>query len=136
MRTRILLVSALVFLLPLIAEAAGAPKTFKELANQTFTLLTSGIATLIALGIVIYLWSIASNIAKAQEGFSNAGYRTAILWGIIIIFVMVSVIGIVRLIGTTLFQNGGNAPAQQQVAPSSLLNSINYPRTGESNENV
>ena len=60
---------------------------------------------------------------KLSEGDAGA-YRAYIFWGIIIIFVMVSIMGIVRLIGGTLFQGGGSAKpaAPQQVAPTSLLN--------------
>jgi len=121
MRTRIILLSVLLVTLPILAEAAGAPRTFKELADQVFTLLAAGVATIVALGIVIYIWGIASNIMKAEEGFSNAQYRNTIFWGIIIVFVMVSAMGIVRLIGTTLFQ-GGEQSSPQQSAPTSLLN--------------
>jgi len=119
MKFRIFLFAAALSV-PFIAEAAGAPKTFKELADQVFTLLTSGIATLVALGIVIYLWGIASNMMKLSSG-ESAPYRAYVLWGVIIIFVMVSILGIVRLIGTTLF-SGSNAPVQQTPAPASLLN--------------
>jgi|GEM_PF-2440855 len=134
MWTRVIFFSALIVALPLLAEAAGAPKTFKELANQTFTLLTSGIATLITLGIIIYLWGIASNMMKLSEGDTSA-YRGYVMWGIVIIFVMVSIVGIVRLIGTTLFQSGGS-PVQRQPAPASLLQSINLPIGSDRNSNV
>ena len=80
----------------------------------------AAIATLVALGIVIYIWGIASNMMKLSEGDPGA-YRGYIFWGIIIVFVMVSIVGIVRLIGTTFFQSG-QGTIQQQPAPSSLLN--------------
>ncbi len=106
----------------MISEAAGAPRTFKELAGNIFTLLTTAIGTLIALGLVIYLWGIASNLTKLSKGEGGA-YRAYVFWGTIILFVMVSVLGIVQLIGLTIF-TGGNSPIQQQQqAPASLLNS-------------
>jgi hypothetical protein len=121
MRTRILFLSLATLALPLLAEAAGAPKTFKELSGMLFTLLASGIATLVALGIVIYLWGIASNMTKLSQGEGGA-YRSYVFWGIAIIFVMVSIFGIVRLIASTFFGGGSLPQQQQQVAPSSLLN--------------
>lgn len=122
MRTRIILISILIAALPLLAEAAGAPRTFKELAGQIFKLLTAGIATMVALGIVIYIWGIASNMFKLGEGDTNA-YRAYIFWGVIIVFVMVSIVGIVRLMAATIFQGGGQQQQQQQQqnAPTSLL---------------
>ena len=116
-----MLLSIVLAVVPLLAEAAGAPRTFKELAGQVFTLLSAGIATIVALGIVIYIWGIASNMMKVEEGFNNAGYRNTILWGIVIIFVMVSIFGIVNLLYATFFQGGAQQP-QQQDAPRSLLN--------------
>jgi hypothetical protein len=108
MKTRVIILSIFLSLFPLIAEAAGAPRTFKDLAGQIFTLLSAAITTIVILGILVYLWNIASNMAKSEEGFSNSQFRNSILWGIIILFVMVSVMGIVRLIASTLFGDTGS----------------------------
>ena len=110
MRSRVVLIGLIGIALPLIAEAAGAPRTFKELADQIFTLLSAGIATLVALGIVIYIWNIASNMMKLSQGEVATAYRAYIFWGIIILFVMVSIVGIVRLLATTIFQGGSQQP--------------------------
>ena len=107
MQTRIFVLAVLISIAPLFAEAAGAPRTFRELASDIVEILSAGVATLLGLGIVIYVWGIASNMIKLGEGDPTA-YRSYILWGIIILFVMVSVWGILNLIRQTIFQNEGN----------------------------
>lgn len=95
----------IILLLPLVAEAAGAPRTLRELARQVVNVLSAGVFTLVALAIVIYVWGIASNMMKLGEG-DPAAYRAYIFWGIVILFVMVSIWGILRLIQETIFQGG------------------------------
>src|SRR4051812_13166607 len=121
MRTKTILLSVLIITLPFLTEAAGAPRTFKELSGTIFSLLTAGIGTLVALGLVIFLWGIASNMTKLSQGEGPA-YRAYIFWGVIIIFVMVSVLGIVKLVASTIFTGSNPQIQQQQPAPSSLLN--------------
>jgi hypothetical protein len=106
MSKRVVYFALVLSALPLVAEAAGAPKTFKDLAGQAYGLLVGAIGTVIALALVIYLWNIARNMTKISEGDSKA--RNAyIVWGIAILFVMVSIVGIIQLIGSTLFEGAG-----------------------------
>lgn len=103
MKTRIILFTIVLTVLPLVADAASAPRTLRELAATIVSMMTYATATLVLLGIVIYLWGIASNMYSLSEGETNA-YRNYILWGIIILFVMVSIWGILRLIQASVFQ--------------------------------
>lgn len=87
-------------LLPL--PALAAPRTFAELANLIVTILNSATGLLILAAIVIYFGGIAMKMRKT--GAEDAqGLRTYILWGVVIIFVMVSIWGILELIQTTIF---------------------------------
>ncbi len=104
MQRKIVVIGVLLMTLPLLAEAAGAPRTFHELAANLVDLLSAGVATLLLLGVVIYLWGIASHMAKLGEGDAGA-FRSFVLWGIIILFVMVSIWGILNLLRATLFQD-------------------------------
>ena len=122
MKKRTILLGVLILTLPLLAEAAGAPRTFKELAGNIFALLSYGITMLVTAGIVLYLWGIASNMTKLSQGEVARAYRAYVLWGIIIIFVMVSIFGIVRLVADTFFTSGNNQIPQQLPQPASLLN--------------
>jgi hypothetical protein len=102
MKFRIILFSVLLSA-PLVADAASAPRTLRELAAQIVDVLTYTTATLVLLGLVIYMWGIASNIFKLSEGEVGDAYKTYVFWGIIGLFVMVSIWGILRLLQASLF---------------------------------
>lgn len=93
-----------VLFLPAIA-AAAAPRTFSELAEQTVGILNGGIGVAIVLGLVIYFYGIATGISKLSSGGADE-LRLRIVWGLIAIFVMVSVWGIVGLVRNSLFGGG------------------------------
>ncbi len=92
------------------AVALAAPRTFQELTEMTIGLINAGIGISILLGIVIYFYGIATNIPSGgHHGGDTEALRTHLLWGLIAVFVMVSVWGIVGLLRNTLFGGGGGA---------------------------
>jgi hypothetical protein len=106
----------LVVLVPTVALAA--PRTFGELANLLVLILNNATTVLIVLGIVLYFFGISTNILKfSEEGGEKL--KQFFFWGIIVIFVMVSIWGILRLLQNTLFGanpysgGGGAVPVQQ-----------------------
>jgi hypothetical protein len=103
MRSRIIIFSILISVLPFIAEALGTPRTFRELASQVVDFLSASTATLILLGVVYYVWGIASHFSQFGEGNWNA-FRSHVIWGILILFFMVSIWGILNVLRSTLFQ--------------------------------
>jgi len=110
---------------PLVALAA--PRTFEELADFIVNILDNATAVLIVAGIAVYFYGISTNILKLGEG-DKEKFRNYFLWGIIVLFVMVSIWGILHLLQDTLF--GGNSfnatngspqrPADQFQAPQFL----------------
>lgn len=94
--TLLLLAPAIVF---------AAPRTFSDLAGNVVQILNAGIGTIIILGLVIYFYGVATSIPrlKADDG---ERLRAHFLWGIIALFVMVSVWGILGLLRNTLFGGG------------------------------
>lgn len=84
------------------AAAYAAPRTFVELANLVVLILDNATIVLIVLGLVVYFFGISTNILKfSEEGGEKV--RQYFFWGIIVIFVMVSIWGILRLLRNTLF---------------------------------
>lgn len=109
------------FLTPAVAFAA-APRTFNELANLLVTILDYGAGILVVLAIVIYFYSVSTGIYKARTGEATTKLRTTILWGILVIFVMVSIWGIIEVLQNTIFGNDRYSPStgQDGVAPASF----------------
>lgn len=93
----------LIVLTPTIALAA-APRTFAELANLIVTFLDSAAGLLVVAGIVIYFYGISTSMFKLS-GESREGLKQYMIWGIAVIFVMVSIWGILRILQNTLFDS-------------------------------
>ena len=89
---------------PVIALAA--PQTFSELSALLVKILNMGAGLVVAAGIAAYMYRIMRNIGQTAEGRSgNRGdmLRKYFFWGILAIFVMVSVWGILALLQNTLW---------------------------------
>ena len=108
--------------------AFAAPHTFQELAGQITGILNATTAVLIVAGVAIYFWGISTNILKFGE--DREKFRNYFLWGIIVLFVMVSIWGIVYLVQNTLFGGSsgnttnptGGVQQTDQFAPVHILN--------------
>lgn len=101
---------------PSAALAAGAARTYSELVDQLVTLMGNGVTFLVALAIAIYVYGMTTNINEFGNESNPEKKKALFFWGIIIIFVMVSIWGIIRIVGNTLF-NDQSAPSQQQQLP-------------------
>ena len=89
-----------IIMLPSVALAA--PRTFQELAAMFVTFINAGIGVALIAGIVIYFYGVATSIPKASTGDIDK-LRAHMIWGIIALFVMFSVWGILALLRNTLF---------------------------------
>lgn len=90
---------------PAIASAA-APSNFQELVKYLVFLMNSAIGTLILVGIVIYFWGTVSALWKTKEGSSGEKSKLIVL-GLVVLFVMVSIWGILKILRNTIFATGG-----------------------------
>lgn len=96
----------LLLLAPTIASAA--PRTFAELMDLITNLINGGIGVALILGIVVFFFGTATSMAKTIKG-DTTHMRSQLLWGIIALFVMFSVWGILALLRNTLFGGGAGA---------------------------
>lgn len=101
---------------PDLASAAGAVRTYSELVDKLVSIMGIGVFILVTLGFVAYFYGISTNILQFGTESNPEKKKAFFFWGIIILFVMLSVGGILRMLGRTLFTNQG-APSQQQLAP-------------------
>jgi hypothetical protein len=103
----------LILTAPVVAFAAE-PKTLKELAALIVTILNRATVVLVAAGLVIFLYGTAFNLFKSGEQGGNQ-LRQFLVWGVIALFVMVSIWGILRLLQATLL--GGTGPTEGGARP-------------------
>ena len=89
-----------VYAIPALAFAA-TPKTFCELSKLIVSVVNSLTALLVLAAVVIYLYDVSSFVGKAGE--ERGKMKTIIMWGIVALFVMVSIWGILHILQTTLF---------------------------------
>jgi len=94
----------------------AAAQTFNELALKVVEILDTATFTLIILGIVVYFWGIAVNIPHFGDEKGAEKQKSFFFWGIVILFVMVSIWGIIKLIQNTLFGSSPYAPNSGEAA--------------------
>jgi|SRR3989344_677549 len=117
--SRTFLLSLGIIALPTVALAA--PQTFRDLAQIIVDLFNNAVLVLITFALVAYFWGIISNMQHFGEEKSNEKLKAYFFWGIIILFVMVSIWGIVNLLEATLFpgasSDGAGPPSSQSTKP-------------------
>jgi hypothetical protein len=115
-------ISAVLFSLPLISLAAGTPnlEPFKVLVQSLGDILNMLIPILIAAALIVFFWGLVRYVwghggaSEAKEG------KQIMLAGLITLFVMVSVWGIITLAQSALGVEGTGSvyapytPTQQQ----------------------
>ena len=124
----VLYLAPLLLIAPAIAFAA-APKTFQELANTLVVIMNNAVVVLIVLGIVVYFYGVSTNLFKAQEKGSKE-LNVYLMWGLVILFVMVSIWGILQLLQNSLFGgdqfNSGGGAVQVQSTTGSFTGPVNF----------
>lgn len=113
--------------MPLIAEAA-APRTFTDLSNLMITLISSTTFVLMLAGLAIYFWGVSSNMIKISKGEGET-LKNQFVWGIMVLFIMFSIWGIVQILQNTLFSDSiGNTSAG---STKGLCNTFGAPGCGQ-----
>ncbi|MDP3965176.1 MAG: hypothetical protein Q8Q13_00040 [bacterium] len=93
-----------VMTLPAIASAAGgAVGTYGDLVNLLVSLMNNAVAVLIALALAVYFYGMSSNIIQFGSEENIEKKKAFFFWGVIILFVMVSIWGILRIVQNTFF---------------------------------
>ena len=82
----------------LVPAVAGAV-TFLDTLNLVNTVLNAAIPMLITLALIYFFWGLISYIGSGDENKEKA--RDIMIYGILSLFVMVSIWGIIRLLQST-----------------------------------
>ncbi len=89
--------SGLVMFAPLVAFAADASSILTLVSN----LISTAVPIVISATVLWFLW----NLFKYMQGDKKDEAKDSMIWGIIILFVMVSIWGLVNLLSDTLDLN-------------------------------
>lgn len=81
---------------------AATPKTLGDLANQIVQIFNNATTDLIVLAIVIYFWGVSSSLFKQGEK-GHEELRKQLIWGVFVIFLAVSIWGVVQLLQSSIF---------------------------------
>jgi len=88
------------FVLPMVANAQGA--TIETVILDVTYLLSLAVPLLITLALVYFIWGLGEFIfAGASDETKRAEGRNRMIWGIIALFVIVSVWGLVGIVART-----------------------------------
>ncbi len=85
--------------LPFLANAQASVQSLLTLVG---TILTSLVPIAIGLAVVLFLFGVVKYVAAGDDEAGRSSGRQLMLWGIVALFVMVSVWGLVSLLGTTV----------------------------------
>lgn len=103
------LVSVATFALPIMALAQSRVNSIWDLFTIVNRVLNLLVPLFIALAVVWFIWNVFKYAIAGDEDKKKEA-KTQIIWGIVGIFVMVSVWGLVNILQGT-FGTGGVAPA-------------------------
>lgn len=93
---------------PLLGETA--PRTFSEFVGNIVSILNAAIGTMVVLALVIYFAGAVKQLNDVQHGEAG-GMSKFLITGLGILFVMVSVWGILYMLQSTFFPTGNEGGA-------------------------
>ncbi len=97
--------------------------SLKDLVTFVINIITLIIPVLTVLALVIFLWSGVRYIYKAEETAGKGPERDAMLWGLIALFVLFSIWGILKILSNTLLgtDSGGVGAPDATGAPVNII---------------
>ncbi len=107
---------ALVLALALLPSVAFAQNAFEGLTN----IIDRAIPVVFALGVLFFLWNLAQYLFGPADNKGDA--QQGMLWGIIILFVMASLFGIISVLQRTAIDASGQTGSGDIILPSVKTN--------------
>ena len=111
------LISVGAIMFPIVAFAIVSQPNlnyFTLLGNQIIAVLRLLIPIVFSLAVIYFFWGLAKFILAAGDEEARAAGKQIMLWGVVAIFVMASVYGLVTLLGSIV----GVAPVTNQIIPT------------------
>lgn len=95
-------------------SVSGEPKTFGDVICVFVDLITTAIPVVAGLALVVFFWGLAKLILNAGNETGREEGKLIMKWGIVALFVLVSIWGLVAFIAGDIF---GFSPIRLPVAP-------------------
>ncbi|MEY2640649.1 MAG: hypothetical protein RL150_42 [Candidatus Parcubacteria bacterium] len=100
------------YVLPVVAlaQSQGGSTGLRRLVGEIGGLIQGLIPIVIGLALLVFLWGVLRYVIATDDAGKSSG-RTFMLWGIIALFVMVSVWGLVNILRDSIGLNPATPPA-------------------------
>jgi hypothetical protein len=119
---KLALVTATALLIPGVVFA----QTLQSMLSQIGNLINLATPIIAALALLYFFWGLATYILAAGDEESKSKGRNIMIWGIIALFVIVSIWGLVGALGRTFGiqqgQDSGNIPGVTDTGGGSTFN--------------
>ncbi len=112
-------------IVPLIVNAQGSLFDFFGTILDLLNLLA---VIVIALAVLYFFWGLSKYVLKASDENAKEEGRGIMIWGIIAIFVMVSVWGLIQLLQSTFDVKDGNPIIPREVQRSGTGGGSTFPQ--------
>lgn len=97
------------------AVTFAAPQNFGELVYLFLTLINTAISIVVALAALGFFWGLSKYIFSAQDSGKVEEGRKIMIWGIVALFVIASIWGILRILSATFLDSGGGSAPQERI---------------------
>ena len=87
-----------------------APYNLRELANLFLDIFSVFVPVIIAAALILFLYGIAKFIAGSDNEQTRTEGKTLMIWGVVALFVMISVWGLVQILTGTFGIDAGTVP--------------------------
>ena len=84
-------------------QTAAVASTFPELINYAIGIINFAIPTVIAASLFMYFYHAGRGVWKSSGGEAKSEMKQQLLWGAIILFVMISIWGILGFLENTFY---------------------------------
>ncbi len=95
------LLPVLTVLLPVVASAQAYGGNINNLLGSVTTIVNNLVGLLMTLAVIAFFWGLVKYIWNAGDEDKRKDGRHMMIWGVVALFVMVSIWGLVNFIGDT-----------------------------------
>lgn len=91
----------------IITPSVSHARTIEDLINRAIDVVRAMVPVAVALLLLVFIWGVAQFILYADNEEKRSEAKHIFVWGIIALFVVLSIWGIIILLQTTFFGSGG-----------------------------